>query len=250
METATLKKIIEEQGIGHYRITLNDGSTQDRRLFISSTDEVCEFKKGGRTRGHRLSYFLDHSRIASLEKRDRTDPYQPTLKALMRNLGRIHKGLSASGLWPKHLRNVGILSTLPEEDLQTFVELSDYRAGSSMNKFYERFQQFCQDHGLDLSLDEAFSLCCPSCIKTLRYKKGDHWTRLRVRDAISLGASATPGDFSRSFRWRNGYDNSVEIRKETDGTLHGWYSEEYKDCGNGYYWLLLDQDHCFFCEKD
>lgn len=40
-----------------------------------------------------------------------------------------------------------------------------------------------------------------------------------------------------------GYDMSIEIRYDEDtGEIRGWLSMEYKDCGNGYYYLLINND--------
>ena len=54
-------------------------------------------------------------------------------------------------------------------------------------------------------------------------------------------------NFSR--RWENGYDNSVEIANR-DGEKLAWYSEEYRGCGNGHYYLMFDATHAIFYEDD
>lgn len=48
----------------------------------------------------------------------------------------------------------------------------------------------------------------------------------------------------RSSRCRfRGYDMSVEIRYDQDnGDMRGWLSMEYKDCGNGNYYLLINNN--------
>ena len=64
----------------------------------------------------------------------------------------------------------------------------------------------------------------------------------RVADCIKNG-----GEFSR--RWENGYDNTVEIANR-DGKKLAWYSEEYRRCGNGHYYLMFDATHAIFYEDD
>lgn len=50
-----------------------------------------------------------------------------------------------------------------------------------------------------------------------------------------------------SAKGKNGYDVSFEY----DPSLQkAWYSEEYKDCGNGHYYLALNDTHAIFCEDD
>lgn len=50
-----------------------------------------------------------------------------------------------------------------------------------------------------------------------------------------------------SFRWRAGYDLSFEYNPEKN---KAWWSEEYRGCGNGHYYLMLDNKHALFCEDD
>ena len=44
---------------------------------------------------------------------------------------------------------------------------------------------------------------------------------------------------------RYGYDNHIEVRRD-----RAWLSREYKDCGNGHYYLLISPTHAIFCEDD
>jgi hypothetical protein len=50
--------------------------------------------------------------------------------------------------------------------------------------------------------------------------------------------------------WRGSYDYSVHCKKCEDGDYRMWFSAEYKGCGNGHYYLLLDDNHCIFVEDD
>lgn len=46
---------------------------------------------------------------------------------------------------------------------------------------------------------------------------------------------------------RTNYDVSFMYNAEVG---KAWYSEEYKDCGNGHYYLALDENTAVFCEND
>jgi hypothetical protein len=46
---------------------------------------------------------------------------------------------------------------------------------------------------------------------------------------------------------RASYDVSLEYNAEAN---KAWYSEEYKNCGNGHYYLALDDTHALFYEDD
>ena len=43
------------------------------------------------------------------------------------------------------------------------------------------------------------------------------------------------------------YDVSFEYNADKN---MAWYSEEYKGCGNGHYYLALDENTALFCEDD
>ena len=64
-------------------------------------------------------------------------------------------------------------------------------------------------------------------------------------------AQQSTADYDDGFgvRWYGSYDYSVSVSKK-DGVLRGWYSAEYKGCGNGHYFLLLDATHAIFYEDD
>ena len=84
------------------------------------------------------------------------------------------------------------------------------------------------------------------CWKSISFDKWDTSKQLvltNVQNAISLKR-----DFSH--RWRNNYDNSLEVKFNEDGIGRAWYSEEFKGCGNGHYYLLFDYKHAIFYEDD
>lgn len=50
-----------------------------------------------------------------------------------------------------------------------------------------------------------------------------------------------------SIKERTGYDVSFEYDPDRN---KAWYSEEYKDCGNGHYYIALDENTALFVEDD
>ena len=53
-----------------------------------------------------------------------------------------------------------------------------------------------------------------------------------------------------SHHWHSDYDYHVEGKLCDDGAYRAWLSQEFKDCGNGHYWLLISENHAIFCEND
>jgi hypothetical protein len=52
------------------------------------------------------------------------------------------------------------------------------------------------------------------------------------------------------YSWVYGYDCSVETKMSEDGIYRGWFSQEFKGTGNGYYWLLISPTQAIFAERD
>lgn len=48
-------------------------------------------------------------------------------------------------------------------------------------------------------------------------------------------------------RIRTNYDVSFNYKPDTN---QAWYNEEYKDCGNGHYYLALNHSTAVFCDND
>ena len=56
---------------------------------------------------------------------------------------------------------------------------------------------------------------------------------------------------ARSEAMTKGYDVTYTIDKAEEGKRRGaWLSNEYRNCGNGHYGLLLDATHAVFYEDD
>ena len=107
--------------------------------------------------------------------------------------------------------------------------------------FHTRFLQFRKfGYTFRVTIGRMFH---KNAIKAVNYDKS--WS---FEEQVSL-AIANKEDY-HSPRWIKGYDNSVSVQKGKDGIVRGWYSEEYRDCGNGHYYLLIDAKHAIFSEND
>ena len=59
--------------------------------------------------------------------------------------------------------------------------------------------------------------------------------------------NALKNNLNYSIENRVNYDVSYEYNAETK---KAWYSEEYINCGNGHYYLAIDENTAIFCEND
>lgn len=153
------------------------------------------------------------------------------VKTCKRNTKSIVKYLTASGMWPDILANMLKLQGLSDDDLKYLYECE-----------YDDHNKFMQEHGIDhISPDMYHSLSSQRGIITINWGGAyNDWIKRGWLEALNEKRKY-------SMRWTVSYDNSVEYNPEGE---RAWYSEEYRGCGNGHYYLLLDEKHAAFREDD
>jgi hypothetical protein len=52
------------------------------------------------------------------------------------------------------------------------------------------------------------------------------------------------------YSWQSQYDIRVSGANGADGNYRAWFSAEYRNCGNGHYYLLINENTAAFCEDD
>ena len=216
------------------RVTCSNGNKYIKRLFIARDGFVCECMKFSRGQGYIVPYDVYTNEWVSMAKVGASASVDK-VKRMKKRATDAYKMLSESGLWPDIKREIEEFLKLSDEDIKKdFVEMGVY-ALYQAKKYdwyatYQVFGEFLKD----------------KCWKSISFDKWDTSKQLvltNVQNAISLKR-----DFSH--RWRNNYDNSLEVKFNKDGIGRAWYSEEYKNCGNGHYYLLFDYKHAIFYEDD
>lgn len=224
MEIREMLDLVKTNGSGTYKVTYKNGTSEKVRLFYrQGGDYLCEFKRGSSRYG--LYFVLDD--VASIElpvSKSENEIFRHTLKRLI-------KSLEESGLWADILQWAKWVDTLTDEELDAYkTRAFNTRSGREMETGF-------------IGIDAFGRMFHKNAIKAVNYDKS--WSfEEQVRQAI-----ANKEDY-HSPRWEKGYDNSVSVKKGEDGIVRGWYSEEYRGCGNGHYYLLIDAKHAIFCEND
>ena len=209
-------------------VTFVNGSVETKRLFISTDDNICEFYPRSRRRGRVISVNnFDSIRLKIVNKKS-------GVELCRANLDKVIKYLTESGFWTPMLRGAIYLSKLTDEELSSMCNWDNYH--KVMNE--DLTKQGIQWFGCDCFIN-MFNVK----IKTMNF---DKYERTRIKSLIK---ESITNKRNFSYRWRNGYDNSFEIRFGEPYNC-AWYSEEYKDCGNGHYYFLLDETHVIFGEDD
>lgn len=146
-------------------------------------------------------------------------------KQMRKGLERIIKLLNNSGLWSNFKKNVeclrGVLVNNPQ----------DFEKG--LYGSYEERSEMKLKYNVDFSQDFLYKIV----IKTIRF---DDYDRNLIKKAMEEKRNINLRDVK-------GYDISAEYDSEKN---MAWYSEEYRGCANGHYYIMLDAIHALYIEKD
>lgn len=224
MEKTEMVEFVKTNGTGAYKVTYKDGTKKNVRLFYSQSYAfICEFKKGSRTRG----YYFSLDKVAEISKQKA----KPENEIFRHNVKRLIKCLSESHLWEDILGWAKVMEKMTEDELNAYKGMIAKEPFSS-----EKGNGF-------IGVDAFWRMFEKNSIKAVNYDK--YWSfESHVKEAIEKGETYN------SPRWEKGYDNSVSVKMCEDGKLRGWYSEEFRNCGNGWYYLLIDAKHAIFSERD
>lgn len=224
-----------KNGNNKFKIFYNNGKKPEiKRLFISDNWYICYFKQHSTKRGYELNMF-NVNEIIPINRR-----YSNQKEIFNHNCDLVIKYLTASGMWANILERVKVYKEIGYEK---FIEIIN---NSNSNDIYKLFHE----KNIDFSYDDE-TLLSKNFIKHIKYSKfgvGSKEDINNLYNSVFFNASnnkKTDG----VIRWRYGYDNRVSYRIKDEEKV-GWYSEEFQGCGNGHYYIMLDNCHAAFREDD
>lgn len=212
---------------------------------MMENNTIFVYGKGRRTYGKRLSdtefcrYFAP--KVAKKRSIDENEKWHRSLRNILKHLDK-------SKLWPSIYEEVSILLNITFEE---FKILYEYRwafreIGPAMQADVQRLKQkypmICNattSNGLRNSL--FTEMYYRPRLKSMNFGSMNDYYKSQIAQALAERRSYSTG------RVRCNYDVSFEYNAEKSAA---WYSEEYKDCGNGHYYLALDGGTALFCEDD
>mgnify|MGYP003292026951 CR=1 FL=1 len=173
-----------------FTIIWNNGAKSTHRMFISNGGSICEFRKRSRRYG---VIFAGISNIQSIECKERK--VEPCEK-FRKNVNRVIKYLSASGLWTPMLETAKMFLTLSDEELLSVNKDWDgYR--NLMDNRLKGYQWF--------GCDCFFNLFCDRAIKAVNYERWSRETdRQMVANAIKNKRNYHTNQKNCNFRPRKG----------------------------------------------
>lgn len=202
-------------GNKEFIVTNTDGTKKKMRLFVSTTGQIGYHPPRTRRRGYALSIYG----LKSVEPVRRRPEKSMTEKFAV-HARKLADMLTASGLWSN------ILTELKESsfDYDTFYAIKPELAGHIANWNVKR-------------MDFRRKLGC--CLYGDNEK--DYAEIKRHMDAgVNFSIPSVKG---RSYDVSFSFENGLNVRR-------AWYSEEYRGCGNGHYYLAIDHEHAiYYCKN-
>ena len=241
-----IKDWLKSHGDNRFKIYhLGQEEPEKVRLFISSNGELCRFKKRSSRRGYLLSNGLVMAE--PVVSRARKTPEQKWIDSWTKVLDRI----KTSGLWENLIPDIETSLQIgydqllqAEKDYWTISYKEDEReedARAFMEK-YPALAHVGDDGKVCINTSILFHIPKIPKVKKMRFAKKFENDRIlsMIQDKM-----AKKEDYS--IQRQLGYDVSFEYRADRN---RAWYSEEYRGCANGHYYIALNGTHAIFHEDD
>lgn len=214
-----------------FRVTI-DGKKSIKRFWRTETNNICIFFKGSSRCGTTAS--LDLYDSVSPVKVDNSPAKFRKRFIKAKNL------LLASGLWQSFIPALDKVIAMTDEE---FAEFVDYGLGKDGKNIWNEVHNggkytFLNALGSDL--------ICSFFAKKMFVTPNWGW-RKDIKGKV-INSIANKEEFTE--RWTDGYDNSIFVFQQNNGELCASYSEEFRGCGNGHYYLLFDATHAIHYEDD
>ena len=242
------------------KIVVKDDLTgKDARAVKENTETVFVFLPGKRRYGRRINQkiFCDYYSLKAKKQTDENTTWHKRIK-------RAIKALTVSGLWPNILEILTNLDKMTYEDKKEIAEIYwKYNPKYVRSDDSEEVKQLIiKDNQAKVeSLFGDYITKYPFIFTGNGYVDTDYFWEMsevklksmyfgkyqndryksRIKEALESKTSYSTG------RVQVNYDNSFSYDAETN---KAWYSEEYRNCGNGHYYLALDENTALFVEDD
>lgn len=246
MDTLNCLKNIQkyyDEGNKEVIAIMKNGKKQTLRLFMSTTGSLAYFGKGKRRRGYNLWNIIEDIESVSVKTSKRAE--QTELEKYLDNLKKFKKIYTQNlheNLW-SDLRDG--YNRLDIEDFENFIINSDGEKNNSYD-FYKLLLNYCGINNLHLNTENKYKTTTIQSNKPRLYTDNGYQYK-RCLENIKKHL-----DNKEDFRygWESNYDVSIEGKMCSDGIYRGWFSLEFRGCGNGHYYLLVNEKQAVFAEND
>lgn len=200
----------------------------DGRIFV--------FRKRSRKYGTRYNAAEFDTQFFSIAQKSEQEKWKCRIKKAIRILEK-------SGLWPNLLVTFKSLQEIGWDGREELKKVQ-WEKDTIKLQYLSRKYPAAFDYAADGTpqLNRNYVAEASDCqLKSMYFGEENAFIKGSIRHALE---TKTP---YHRYRVRVGYDVSYEYIPEKN---RAWYEEEYRDCGNGHYYLALDENTALFYEND
>lgn len=213
-----------------YRAKNSEGKTV--RISKTPEDEIFLYAKGRSRYGN---YFTKEQGCSMFILMDTPEKEEQAWK---RRIRRAIKIMEESGLWEDIKAHYKELLTVPFEDFQ-YINQNNWDYARKDPEINRRVEEILKKYPcLENSFFQGELGYCQT--KSMYFGWNNKLYKEQIKERMKNRAKFTA-------RTRTTYDVTFEY--EPDKKM-AWYSEEYKDCGNGHYYLAINESTAIFVEDD
>jgi hypothetical protein len=231
-----------KEGVRKFKVTLPD-CVEVRRAGLSS---------------HGLMLMLPKSKKYGVALKNLTvldiEPIRETVNTEEKHRKQLLKAISllrSSGLWQDNLRHMELALSIGYNRLKQANDIlslnldSDYYKNQSLviaklKEFEPRLIEVTPEGKEHYNTSILWYMTNPLKIKKMNFGAYNVVTLAEIKEALELNKPI-------SLTGKTSYDVSFEYNPEIK---RAWYSEEFKGCGNGHYYLALNHEYAVYYEDD
>jgi len=242
-----------KSGERRIRFYFKDHKPKIKRLGMTRNDELILMTSGRRgiyfTDEKIEQYFSCYGGVTAIKAINKT----PSDVKWLKDVKRAIKLLEKSGLWENILKDFKRVEKLGWNTWQKIYELNNttFCKGYEENKAEQvkRIKEIMpeliktNDEGKEyIDTDFLWHWSNKISIKKMNFCEGEanKYKLAQIKEALENKTDI-------HITGRRNYDISFEYKGDSK---RAWYSEEYKGCGNGHYYLALNHEYALYYEDD
>lgn len=214
---------------------------EKRRISVQNDGNIFVYAKGRRRWGNYLTMGSHLLSVTVPEKRKSDE------EIWRDSWQKVVDYLEQSGLWTNNLAEYKLGLEIGYEKIKEADRAywKDYDTKTERVKAIDERLINTNEEGVEyVNTRIVWHMAQPAKVKTIYF--GKYGETERVRDELKE-ALENKEKYIESRQVPNYYDVMVEYNPEYN---RAWYNEEYRNCGNGHYYILLDHEHALFVEDD
>lgn len=216
---------------------INPITKQQHRCIQKDENTFFVFAPRARTRGWRYTRTEFEQRFCIKPSPSENDQWHHRIKRCL-NI------LQTSGLWGELIPFFKTLSKMNYDDLKEMQKeyWEENRKDAPASRFADKYPFAYKPYHNGILLDSEYLSELTECrLKSMYFGKGcNKDIKNRLQECIQNRTSY------QNFRTVN-YDVRIEYDADRQ---KAWYAEEFRNCGNGHYYLAIDHNTALFCEND